>query len=208
MKKIITIVVAALFMTGIARGDISVALNVLSGVFLNHGGTSLNDMWGGGGLMQLIWSTVPEYSPSTTPVGGQPGVIANYWVLWSGTIGPPEEWANDHDGGVNYSNADVGGNNINAGYIYARVFEIASPVIGTWYASSLIYSTANFGQATNIPPPVPDAVDMTDGTDSWYDTDLGFRLQPLDHGQVVPEPSTLALALAGVGLLVYRRLRK
>ncbi|MBU1695205.1 MAG: PEP-CTERM sorting domain-containing protein [Verrucomicrobia bacterium] len=209
MKKMVMIVVAVMLFTAVAsQATISVNLAIF-GSFLDHGGTAWPaDEWAGGGLMQLIWSTVSAYSPSYGTPGGDPVNLPGYYTLWSDTLGDISTWSDDHDGGLDYSNADVGGNNIHAGYIYARVFEIAIPVKDTWYASSLIYDTSGFAQQTNIPKPSADPIDMNDGTDSWYDAGNGFRLQPLDHGQVIPEPSTLALALAGLGLLVYRRFRK
>jgi hypothetical protein len=209
-KKAIVVAAALLFVAVAAQADITLALNI-NGAFLNHGGTAYpGDLWAGGGLMQLIWSTVNNYSPSqiSNPAGEEPhGLSGWYYVLWSGTLGDISGWSADHDGGNRYYDSDVGSQNIMAGYIYARVFDIAVPTQNTWYASSLIIAASSVN--TNMANP-DTALDMNEGTDSWYDGDLNARLQPLDHGQVtlVPEPSTLALALAGISLLVYRRFRK
>ena len=114
----------------------------------------------------------------------------------------------------NYMNSHVGGNNINAGYIYARIFESAVPALDTWYASSAIYNTSLF--AVRPPPvgdplPAPSEIDVVSGAPGVIvgtgDFE-GVQFNQMNDGQVVPEPSTLLLALAGAGLLVYRRFRK
>lgn len=214
MKKIIVVVASAmLLMAAVSQADISVNLGIIGGI-LNHGGTAYPaDLWAGGGLMQLVWTAVGSaYSPSqiSNPAGEEPGALPGYYILWSGTLGDINVWPDDQDGSVDYLDSDVGGANINAGWIYARVFEIALPVEGTWYASSLIYDTSAFNESTNVPKPLPDDIDVTQGPNSFFDDGAQAMMVPLDHGQVtlVPEPSTLALALAGVGLLVYRRFRK
>lgn len=210
MKKLITIV-AALLVVGTMTVQASISINLgITGGFLDHNGTTYPaDLWAGGGLMQLIWSTVNAYSPSqiSNPAGEEPGVLPGYVILWSGTLGNVDTWPDDQDGANSYDDTDVGGN-ILAGYLYARVFETALPVEGTWYASSLIYDSSTAPTNGSSLPDLP--IDMTEGTDSFFADPPGARLQPLDHGQVtlVPEPSTLLLALAGVGMLVYRRFRK
>ncbi|MBP7829356.1 MAG: PEP-CTERM sorting domain-containing protein [Kiritimatiellae bacterium] len=227
--KVGGVVLCALLACSVANADISVELNTAVGALMVHGGTTFDaDALPAGSMIQLVWSTLNAYSPSYTPYlqsdaqGNnivQPGVGVNYWILWTGytpvsaTPGTIESAA-DIDGNFDYLNSHVGGNNVNAGYIYARIFDAAAPIVGTWYASSVIFDTSTFAvrpPAPGDPTPAPSAMDVVNGAPSTFEGTgdyEGVFFNPADHGQVVPEPSTIMLALAGVGLLVYRRLRK
>lgn len=219
MKKMMIVLLACLMASaGVVVADISINLTCATGAMLIHNGTVYpGDQLAAGSMIQLIWSLANAYTASGNPVSQtdaqgntivQPTLFSpSTYLLWTGYI-PGSSWGADLDGTFDYDNADVGGNNVNAGYVYARVFDSANPSEGSWYASSLIYNTAGFAQATNVPKPTPDQVEMADGPGSTFDEGAGGYYLPLNQGQVVPEPTTLALALAGLGLLVYRRFRK
>lgn len=225
--KLAVVAVSLTLVAGGAVADISIVLNTdLGALMIHNGGTTYPDnALPSGSMIQVIWSTVNAYAGSGTPFAQsdaqgnnivQPSMIGSgYYLLWTGYTpvsanpGTIESGA-DIDGNFDYDNADVGGNNINSGYLYVRIFEAADPALGTWYASSQIYNTSTF--AVRPPPPgdpIPAAtfVDVCDSAPSAIEEGGGFWNQA-NHGQVVPEPSTMALALAGVGLLIYRRFRK
>ena len=209
MKKlVVAILTGMLAVVPFAGADISVNLTTALGGLMIHNGTAFpGDLLPAGSLVHLVWSTANSYG-WTGWDGGSYTMPANSWIIFSGFSNQTGGWDVDLDGGANYGNAAVGGNNINAGYIYLRVFDSAAPAEGSWYASSLIYNTTSFGNSTNIPTPTPDQIEMTTGPGSTFDDGNGIYLLPLNQGQIVPEPTTLALALAGLGLLVYRRFRK
>lgn len=206
MKKVIAVVLM-LCLAGVgARAALTIDLGIAGGLLVHNGTSWPADELPGGVLFQLIWSIYNAYSPSTTPIGGKPGVLPGYWIVFETFLPGSSNWPDDHDGTKTYQDSDVGGNNINAGYMYARVFESGTPVIGTWYASSKIYDTSTFNTNPMLPP---SSLDITyDAPGGWFDPDIGAWFLPLNHGQVVPEPATWAMGLMGLGLLVYRRLRK
>jgi len=88
-------------------------------------------------------------------------------------------------------------NAVPVGNFYIRVFQDATPASGEWYYNSPVLAAVDI----NILDPlrIPQLLDgNTDGANKGDALNL----------QIIPEPGTAALALLGMGLVGYRRLRK
>lgn len=200
MKKVALCLLIAFGLVASSNASISVNFTTLTGAVANPGGTTAGDLFTGSGTIQLIWSTINAYSSASE--GG--GVDSGYYILWSGTL-TGGFTSDDLDGIVDYTNANVGGNNVNAGYIYGRVFDSTTITLSSYYANSGIFSTAGFADASGSPKPTPNLVDLIDSPTSVYDGDFGAYMLPMNLN-VVPEPSVLAfLGLGGLALAARRR---
>lgn len=202
MKNAFIGLFATLIITSQSNATISVNFDSVAGGVASTGGTSLGDLYGGSSLLQLIWSSVNAYS-SDNAVGGS--VDAGYFILWSGTFSGGVV-GGDADGGAVYSNADVGGSNINAGYIYGRVFTSTSPILGEYFGQSALVSTASpFPDASSNPTPPPGQLDLISGPSIVYDGPNDLFMLPMNI-EIVPEPSVLAfVGLGGLALAARRR---
>lgn len=199
--KLITIIVS-LLLAYQAKATISVNFDSVAGGVANTGGTTLADLFSGSSLLQLIWSPVDAYSV-LNPIAGV--VDSGYFILWSGTISGGVV-GGDADSGAVYSNANVGGANINNGFIYGRVFSSTAPIAGDYYAQGERISTASpFPDASSIPTPPPGQLELVSGAGAVFDSENGLFMLPLNN-PIVPEPSVLAfLGLGGLALAARRR---
>jgi hypothetical protein len=167
--------------------------------------------WAGGAwteasfLYQAIWSDLaPDGTHVATPGGGtQNGQGASEFVLFSNPSPNSYgyvQYADTPAADTQKRDSDVGGNDINAGYLYFRIFTTANADGGDLLYQSAVVDTAN------------DLVDVDlDGVFSPGD------ISPLSatgggpqatNGTVVPEPTTLALlALSGM-MIALRRTRR
>ncbi|MDA1043665.1 MAG: PEP-CTERM sorting domain-containing protein [Verrucomicrobia bacterium] len=102
------------------------------------------------------------------------------------------------------SDSDVGGADVNAGFLYSILYATQStPIIGTALAYSEIQDTSAM---TDYDPPAPappasaevDKIDFVGGP----------VIDDGSHSQVVPEPSTVALFALGLVTIAWRRWKK
>jgi len=95
------------------------------------------------------------------------------------------------------TDGDVGGNDINNGYLYFRLFQTAAADIGDWYYQSMPTDTSTLTDTDVLNPPIPPrdyaSISMTGG-----------EAKEMDRQVVVPEPSPLS-CLVLFGLMVALR---
>lgn len=203
MKKILAIVAMTVIFGVVAKADIGIYANAEIGYIGVTGAINDNpsSLFSGSVMMQLIWSQTAGYSSATTAVGG--GLDVGFVELFSGTISVVDGLipTGDIDGGVVYQSSVIG-QPLNTGYVYARVFNTDSPIIGSYYLNSTQIGPG-LTEMSATPPPTPDALDIGTGSGA---IDLGgYYVNPLNI-EVVPEPSVLAfLGLGGLALAVRRR---
>ncbi|MFH1184546.1 MAG: PEP-CTERM sorting domain-containing protein [Chloroflexota bacterium] len=155
-----------------------------------------------GSLVQLIWSADAAYHPAIANQLDSAGYLTSGdYILFQGGSPTALAWGGDLDGTVNYNSSQVGGAPLPSGWVYARVFDTnASPQINTWFYQTPLIQVVN--QATNVPAPLPDIVDVAPGGGSGPG---GGSVMDM---QVIPEPASLAIFGFGLVSMVMWRLRK
>jgi hypothetical protein len=147
-----------------------------------------------GSLIQLIWSqdaTMSAPDGTGTPTG-------NDYLLATGYIGLPDSLPNVGHGGrlgtYVYTDAVGYGGNVatfNAGYVYVRAWDAASPTAGSHYL------TGGLATGFAIDPSTTTAYSIADLT--------GSSNTPLDTTLPVPEPGTISLLALGLATVILRR---
>ena len=150
-------------------------------------------------LYQAIWSpSDPSGNQATT--GG--GVAAGEYVLASGTSTLGYGYVQPSTAGLlPNEDGDVGGADINAGFLYFRIFDSVGAAAGSELFQSDPVNTASGLVDVDLanPPIAPSAIAALNAT--------GGSAQAY-NSTVVPEPSTLALlAVSGV-MIALRRARR
>ncbi len=196
IKKISIFVVAVCCVASSASADISVGF---------QGAAPVSDDVGvitSGFVAKLIWS---PYAPSILEVnttGLAEGEIAlvTYFGYTPGIFD-----ATSLNNGFTYifEDSDVGGMDVNAGYIFARLFHTSGEVIsvGDDYLQMSLTSVDSGTLPTYTNP---------DGTKNTPFYTASITSAPIlitaDGLQVVPEPATLGLmGVAGLGMFLARR---
>ena len=201
MKKITGIVsLACLMAASVSYGGISITYGTATALKLWDGASLVNLPVNS--LVQLVWSAD---SSVAIPTGTVPGAAEQYgdgdYVLFSkGTTALGGFTDTQMDASAVYQNSNVGGQNILNGYVYVLVFGSSSPIVGSYYGvSSLAFPLNNVEVGT--PPPLPNniAVSSIGVIGPVANGGQGFQVQ------AVPEPSTVALLLVGIGLVAFRR---
>lgn len=204
MKKMLAYLMVAGFALSSAQAALQVQWRGLDGFVHTDMSTLFPDSTPGNGsyLAQLIWT--PDAFKADAWLNGAVDPGSNEQILGSVVINN----TGDQYGALpqqNYVGSFPG-----AGYVYARVFDIGSDntatiIAGSWYysgpllaatdeANPIIYQVYNIHQGT------ADAMFPGQGFD-------GFGTDVLNQ-QVVPEPSVLALAALGLGVVAVRRFRR
>lgn len=153
-------------------------------------------------LAQLIWT--PDAFKADAWIGGAVDPGSNEVIIDTAVLTNPGD-AYGPLSPQGYAGAYPG-----AGYVYARVFDLGSDnvatiVAGSWYYSGPLLATVDqsdpsIDQVYNIHQGTADAMFPGQGFD-------GFGTDVLNQ-QVVPEPSVLALAALGLGVVAVRRFRR
>jgi hypothetical protein len=210
-KTALYICSAALFAAAHAHAQIAINWSSTS-YFLQEGGDSANypgDYLGSDAFHVLVWSAsaAPEvaYAQATTGIG------AGELVLWSSAEAPRgaadtrEDSArfNYAEAPLVFEDADVGGADINAGYVYSRIFENSTAGVGDWYYQS----QANLGDAIpeyDFQAPVTIQNHRTANASDTALIEMGVGAGMY---QVIPEPSVMALlGFGGLVLAIRRRM--
>ena len=191
--KIMTVL--ALVAVGVFA-DINVAWKSSQNHVVNDAGAALI---GDGTYAALIWvsdAAVPVENLVLTPVGISTDGTEFLLAFTTDTVGGGLSLASQ-----NFANSAVGGNDINAGYFFTRVFDTG------------VLSTDNYYvQAQVVGPALIDAGSPADPAKVYNENVFEGPAFPADYGQVdvkysvIPEPATLGMvAVFGGGLLVIRR---
>lgn len=184
MKKLFLLVAIVTAITHAVQADITVTMRNTFGCSYPNASTALPS----NALVQLIWSVDNAYA---APLEGQIEAPAGDYVLFSGLTTIPGGYNTDMDGSVLYTDANVGNHNIGAGYLYIYIYQDSVPNVGDFYGRSPIVDTTISGTMTNI-------VNLSPSSKNVLNTyTVG----------IVPEPSSIALLLIGLGLVGYRKLR-
>lgn len=210
MKKTLRMLVAAacLMAAGDSFASIGVAWSSTT-YFYKNGGNPANypaDYLPTDALRILIWSanlppTVGYALPTT-------GIGANEYILQTVNSGSDSGTLDLTAADIVKNNTDVGGNNINNGYLYSRIFSSGSPVAGEWYfQSAYIGPTLAVYDAMN---PATTIHHISSDVDTYPELEMGAggAQSGMFQVQAIPEPGTLLLALPFFGVMAVRRLRK
>ncbi|MBP7274795.1 MAG: PEP-CTERM sorting domain-containing protein [Kiritimatiellae bacterium] len=219
MKKYFVIMLCVAGLTASALADIAVAYKSTM-YFVDNGATDPlvypDDYLPEDALHILIWSPlgVPAFDyaqPGTGVGGGNPDYVE--YVLYSSNV---DEIRAEHDdsrddsGRFDYSgfafvfnDSDVGGLDINSGYLYSRIFSTSNPAAGSWYYQSEAVQGPSLAEYVPLNPII------LEHTTSLATGELQQRQMGVGTGmyQVIPEPATGVLALTALGMLIYRRRR-
>ena len=193
MKKVIIagLVVSDMAMSAVADATYNVNVFTAGGyetsVGVGDGANPLLPNVGDSALVQLYYVGGNGIIDTTVGVGGTSGddvIIGSF--LQTNNGGANEQYAlvNGIVADPNYLGANV----------FARIFDTADAGAGSWYYTGSVQPVAAY-DTTVSPPPLPEGYDIT-----------GVGIQPLNTGQVIPEPATIGLmGIAGLGMFLARR---
>jgi hypothetical protein len=126
-------------------------------------------------------------------VSGNDTILQQFTVTYN-DIGGGDYWASTYS--VIYGLAPF-----QAGYVYVRVFQAGTSIgnvpVGALYVTGPLFPTID----NPGPPTVPDFIDLGPGGSGPYGE---YMLNQV----VVPEPTVLALAALGAGVVAVRRFRR
>lgn len=148
---------------------------LISGAIGTGAGTNYpGDALSAGSEVWIVWSEDNQYG---TEAYTNRTVTGDY-VIYTGTLTSAGLWSGDLDGTTTYTDSHVGGNNINAGYLYMIAFN-GDITAGTWYAySGFITNTATFPDYDYVPgSTLQPSLDFT-CTSVW---------EFADNGQIISE---------------------
>lgn len=131
MKIILRVLILSLFISS-AFADVAINFGATASPILKAGETeaTLETVLDDDVLVQLVWSsTLVDYQSSTSMDSSLQRT--NEFVLETNT---ENQFGTFSPATVSvFTDADVGGADINAGYIYARIFDSAVPIFGSYY---------------------------------------------------------------------------
>ena len=156
-------------------------------------------------LWELVWTgpngvaNLPDPSNSGAGYAGGDDVVYDFRVITAGGSAGFDEWLYRSPYPQAYSNATyslAGSSNF-----YSRVFQDTSPAVGEHYYDStnlyLVAANKDVTEPTTIPQSYDVNQDSVTRGDALYLTITA-----------IPEPTTIALGLVGLGALLVRRFRR
>lgn len=185
MKKVI---IALVMGVGIAQADVAVEFVNNAGVVTTDGATFVDQA-----LAQLIWSATYDAGVNLATPGG--GLSAGEFVLaqLTTTSGFAGTWSDQPIQSV-WSNANVGGADINDGYLFVRILNNDAMGAGDNYLQQWVQG-----------PPLTVFNNLDPATEYSTLGQLGGNIGASTF-QVIPEPATaLMLILGGMGAWIFRR---
>ena len=205
MRYVAVIGMVAAFGSISSRADIAYQL-AASGTFDDGGSFAAGPYADLGFLYQAIWG--PSAPTEAATEGG--GVESGHFVLFSSYAGTPIAGYAENFGYIYYSDqpasatqhndSDVGGADINNGFVYFRLFDTAAANAGDRYYQSTPIATSGLPDVDLSSPPIPPSGIV--GLNATGGAKVAMT------GTVVPEPTTLALiALSGM-MIAIRRARR
>lgn len=206
MKIMKMLAVTALTMAAVeSRADIGVSWSSTT-YFLKAGGNVANypaDYLPTNTLRILIWSL--NAPPAANYANPTTGIGANEYILATVNSGSDDSGLLDLSAPpMVRADADVGGNNINNGYIYSRIFSSNAPVAGEWYFQSLVNLAPTLTSYDSMnPATILEHITSDVNSDPLREMGVGSGMYT-----VIPEPGTLLLALPFFGVMAVRRLRR
>ena len=207
-------IAACLMIAGSAFADVAIQWKSTTYFMLAGGNpaTYPGDYLPTNALRLLIWSA--SAPPTTDYAAAGTGIGAGEYILWSTATDPLRAGDTINDSArFNFSgtaiikgDADVGGNNINNGYIYSRIFSSSAAVAGQYYYQS----QANLGPTiTEYDPLIPTSnLEHTTSNVAFLELVDTNAVPPNGMYTVIPEPGSLLLAFPVLGVMAVRRMRK
>ncbi len=181
-----------------ANADIGIHFFANSNAIMKPGETtlSISSVLGAGNYVQLVWSTSDsgyqsDNLDSSLDNSGEV-ILATTTTSFGGLFNAGTSF---------YTNDDVGGLNIDDGYLFARVFESAAPTSGDYFLEMGLIHSSN-------------AVVQSHIYGDSYATSLNNLGDTAIDSQstivgVIPEPTTVSLiGISTIGLAAYRRRNK
>jgi len=196
VKRKLVVIALSLIAAG-ASADIGVTWKNTTAGFFNNAAPPTGTLLGNDAVHLLIWSL--SAPPSVDYALAGTGVGSGEIVLYTGP-GPLSNSQFNYSGLV-FNDTHVGGADINAGYLYSRIFQDSTVDVGDLYYQSPIFSS----------PALPEYDALTPSTVITHNTPASSGAIVLDLATtgvytVVPEPSVLAfLGLGGLALAARRR---
>lgn len=190
MKKIILLAITAMI-AGIGSADLSIKWTSQSGgISAPDGSTPLV-----GSTINLVWSDTAAITTAGSYNLGAMETAGDFYVLREGVTGGNSLWL--YTDVPIYDNSTVGGNNINSGFFYTRVFEATG-------AADEYFLDLSMGAGADYVYAATDA-------GSVYSSDVAPAgvFTPIDANNTivaVPEPATIGLfGLGALGAWIIRR---
>lgn len=194
LKKLLVTTVA--LSATLAYGDININWFGSVGFYDNGTGPSPADPGDyilsvfGSATAQLIWS--PDATASALdPFNGANGWVSDGEIVLNTTTAINSPYG-DYSVGINLYTDAAFGQTLDSGFVYARIFGGAAPIIGEFYNASRPLDAPLYD------PNQPAALSVNQNTGPFIGDELDV--------EIVPEPSVLAfLGLAGLMMAVRRR---
>lgn len=191
MKKMIMLLASMATVSVVADIEVELRNDAAGGEVYQPGGALYVDQ----ALVQLIWT--PNSPTQQAGLGGSLGAAEYLLNSLVTPLGPHGLFANQ--GVLTYSDGDVGGNNINVGYFFVRIFDNSALAEDDYYLQQYVQGPT-LNDPTDEPPPL---AYTTSGA-------LGGTLDNIADGggyQIIPEPAVASLiGICGVGTLFARRI--
>jgi hypothetical protein len=162
------------------------------------------------GILNMGESTIAQLIFSADAAAGRadPGNVVGQYV--SGNDSVLQQITVSNTGGLYEDYAYFGSQNYDgvfqSGYVFCRVFEDNTPLVGEWVFDSVPVETQDLA-APQPPQTIEMNADLISGDPMTYGpaetVAMGYKM-----GSVIPEPTSLALCGIGVLTLVVRKLRR
>lgn len=198
MKKLLLPVIALLVAVSVSEAAVKVVWKSDQGIFTEAGVGSMDDLLPAGSIIQLI-NAGADGVASDLDFGAADLAGGDDMVLDQSVVGM--DIGGTIYGGVFSAGPTVYDTIGAADTLFIRAFNsmdlAAFAAAGGWYGNSATVTGFN-ENLDAVPPPTPDEVTFNAGMTGTYAAPMT---------SVIPEPSTIMLALAGA-LMVLRKLRK
>lgn len=213
MKKYIVAMIACVGLAANALASIQVAYGATDGVNNPAGGDLA-----AGALIQILWSPTDPSAGLGVDLGNITGDYLTSRVIHNGFTPLPFQIAGSTPT-IPEAFLSVSEPTLLGGYVYARLFNVAAPTVGDYFAISFITGPGLGDMDPVSGSPVTTTVEMETPANAGDDVRFGgvgasFNGTALSGiagdqwHQIVPEPSVLAFLGIGAALVGIRRMRR